>query len=123
MQETRVDKNESTHTPPPVERRRRRRSPIQRFSFPGQGRRHARYRERSRRGRAMEEDPAKYIHPLVQRASEMCQQAHSEPADGPERWAPADRASGGAQPEEDVPQVQPAPHLQTDAAGERLRGA
>lgn len=113
-------KNESTPTPAPVERSLSR---IQRLSRPGQGRRHARHGERPGRGRAMEEDPAEHIHSLVQRASEVCEQAHRKPADGPERRSAPYRAARGAQPEEDVPQVQPAAHLQADAAGERVGGA
>lgn len=53
----------------------------------------------------------------------MREQTHCKPADGPERWSAPNRAARGPQPEEDVPQVQPAAHLQADAAGERVRGS
>lgn len=115
-----MHKNESTPTPAPVERCL---SLIQRLSRTGQGRRHARHGEGSGRGRAMEEDSAEHVHPLVQRASEVREQAHRKPANGPERWSAPNRATRGTQPEEDVPQVQPTAHLQADAAGERVSGA
>lgn len=53
----------------------------------------------------------------------MHQQTDQRPAEGPERRAEADRAAGGAEPEEDVQEVSLQTQLQTDEAGERVRGS